>query len=94
MRAILSDVVAERPDGAGGTAPCDTWDNALLLCEVEHDGYTFPLRIETKRIAPGETNTWIIEVDGTDGSIAFTTKAPNARSGWITSRAVRSPGAC
>jgi predicted dehydrogenase len=76
VRAILSDVVAERPDGAGGTAPCDTWDNALLLCEVEHDGYTFPLRIETKRIAPGETNTWIIEVDGTDGSIAFTTKAP------------------
>ena len=37
---------------------------------------TFPLRIETKRIAPGETNTWTIEVDGTEGSIAFTTKLP------------------
>ena len=37
---------------------------------------TFPLRIETKRIAPGETNTWVIEVDGTDGSIAYTTKLP------------------
>ena len=36
----------------------------------------FPLRIETKRIAPGETNTWTIEIDGTDGSIAYTTKAP------------------
>ena len=31
VRAILSDVVRERPDGDGGTAACDTWDNALLL---------------------------------------------------------------
>jgi len=72
VRAILSDVFSERPDGAGGTAPCDTWDNAVLLCEVDD----FPLRIETKRIAPGETNTWTIEIDGTEGSIAYTTKLP------------------
>src|SRR5918994_4033638 len=76
VRAILSDVVSERPDGQGGTAACDTWDNAVLLCEVEEEGYTFPLRIETKRIAPGETNTWTIEVDGTEGSIAYTSKYP------------------
>ena len=76
LRAVLSDVFTERPDGKGGAARCDTWDNAVLLCEVEHDGYTFPLRIETKRIAPGETNTWTIEVDGTDGSIAYTSKFP------------------
>ena len=62
------------PDGA--PVPCDTWDNAVLLCEAEHDGLPFPLRIETKRIAPGETNTWTIEVDGTAGSIAYTTKLP------------------
>jgi predicted dehydrogenase len=72
VRAVLSDVVTERPDGKGGMVPCDTPDNAVLLCET--DG--FPLRIETKRIAPGEMNTWVIEVDGTEGSIAFTTKAP------------------
>ena len=76
VRAVLSDVVSERPDGKGGRAPCDTWDNAVLLCEAEDDGHTFPLRIETKRIAPGETNTWTIEVDGTRGSIAYTTKFP------------------
>jgi predicted dehydrogenase len=76
VRAILSDVFPERPDGKGGFAACDTWDNAVLLCEVESDGYSFPLRIETKRLAPGETNTWTIEVDGTDGSIAYTTKLP------------------
>jgi predicted dehydrogenase len=77
VRAILSDVVTERPDGKGGMAPCDTPDNAVLLTDVAHpDGYAFPMRVETKRIAPGETNTWVIEIDGTEGSIAFTTKLP------------------
>ena len=76
VRAILSDIVAERPDGRGGTVRCDTLDNAVLLCEVEYEGHAFPLRVETKRIAPGETNTWTVEIDGTDGSIAYTTKYP------------------
>jgi predicted dehydrogenase len=76
VRAILSDVVTQRPDGRGALVACDTPDNAVLLCGVEHDGYRFPMRIETKRIAPGEANTWLIEVDGTQGSIAFTTKLP------------------
>jgi predicted dehydrogenase len=76
VRAVLSDIVPERPDPAGGTAPCDTWDNAVLLCEVAAAGGAFPMRIETKRIAPGETNTWLIEVDGTEGSVAYTTKLP------------------
>ena len=76
VRAILSDVVPERPGADGASVLCDTWDNAVLLCEAEDDGRPFPLRIETKRIAPGETNTWTIEVDGTAGSIAYTTKLP------------------
>jgi hypothetical protein len=76
VRAVLSNVFTERPDGKGGTAACDTWDNAVLLCEAEEGGDWFPLRIETKRIAPGETNTWVIEIDGTEGSIAYTTKLP------------------
>jgi predicted dehydrogenase len=76
VRAILSNVVPERPDGKGSTVACDTWDDAVLLCLVEWDGYAFPMRIETKRMAPGETNTWTIEVDGTEGSIAYTTKLP------------------
>jgi predicted dehydrogenase len=73
VRAILSDVFAERPGPGGDPVPCDTWDNAVLLCETAD---SFPLRIETKRIAPGETNTWTIEIDGTDGSVAYTTKLP------------------
>jgi predicted dehydrogenase len=76
VRALLSNVVSERPGPDGRPVPCDTWDNAVLLCEAEDRDDVFPLRIETKRIAPGETNTWTIEVDGTAGSIAFTTKLP------------------
>jgi predicted dehydrogenase len=76
VRAVLSNIVATRPGPDGESLPCDTWDNAVLLCEAEESGQLFPLRIETKRIAPGETNTWTIEVDGTEGSIAYTTKHP------------------
>jgi len=76
VRAILSDIVPERPGPGGEQVACDTWDNAVLLCEAEDEGSTFPLRIETKRIAPGETNTWAIEIDGTSGSIAYSTKQP------------------
>jgi predicted dehydrogenase len=76
VRAVLTDVFPERPDGQGGVVPCDTWENAVLLGEVDTDGYSFPLRVETKRVAPGETNTWTIEIDGTEGSIAYTSKQP------------------
>jgi predicted dehydrogenase len=65
VRAVLSNVM-----------PSDTWDNAVLLCEARDGDEKFPLRIETKRIAPGETNTWVTEIDGTEGSIAFSTKQP------------------
>jgi predicted dehydrogenase len=76
VRALLGDVFKERPDGRGGTVRCDTPDNAVLLCRAEHAAHELSLRIETKRIAPGHMNTWTIEVDGTEGSIAFTTKRP------------------
>ena len=76
VRAVLSNVVAERPGPDGERVACDTWDNAVLLCEAADGDAVFPLRIETKRIAPGEKNTWTIEVDGTEGSIAYTTKLP------------------
>ena len=75
--ASLSKIVTERPDGKGGMAPCQTWDNATLACAVDHrDGYTFPLFLETKRMAPGMTNTWYIEVDGLKASARFSTREP------------------
>ncbi len=66
----------ERPDGKGGVTACDTWDNALLHCWTEIDGHDVPMRLEMKRLAPGETNTWFIEVLGTEGGARYSTKEP------------------
>ncbi|MHB8612324.1 MAG: Gfo/Idh/MocA family protein [Candidatus Dormibacteraceae bacterium] len=78
VRAVLSNVVRERPGPGGEMVPCDTWDNAVLLTEVSAGGDTFPMALEAKRIAPGETNTWFIEIHGTRRSMAFSTKDPKA----------------
>lgn len=77
--SVLSKIVSERPDGKGGRAPCLTWDNASLLCEVQDaGGDRFPLTLETKRMAPGATNTWFIEVLGMEASARFTTADPKS----------------
>lgn len=65
-----------RPDGKGGTTACDTWDNAMLHTWFDHDGAEVPLRLEMKRLAPGATNTWFIEILGTDGGVRFSTAEP------------------
>jgi predicted dehydrogenase len=58
-------------------APCDTWDNATLLCNVtDADGNSFPWTLKTFRIAPGERNTWYIEVYGTSASARWSTREP------------------
>jgi predicted dehydrogenase len=76
VRGLLSKIVSERPDGQGGMAPCETWDNAILACEVQTVDQHFPMLLSTKRIAPGETNTWFIKIHGTEFSVEFTTKYP------------------
>jgi predicted dehydrogenase len=77
VRALLSNIMRERPDGKGGTVPCETWDNAILACEAASpDGGDFPMLLSTKRIAPGEGNTWFIRIIGTRMSAEFTTKNP------------------
>jgi predicted dehydrogenase len=65
-------------------APCDTWDNALLHCTTEVGGEEVPLEISTKRLAPGEMNTWFIEVLGTEGGARFSTKEP--KTVWLFQR--------
>ena len=74
--AQLQKGFEQRPDGRGGLTTCDTWDNALLHCDVEIAGDLVPMRWEMKRLAPTETNTWFIEVLGTTGGIKFSTKQP------------------
>jgi predicted dehydrogenase len=82
--AQLQQVYTERPDGKGGLAPSDTWDNAMLHTEVEVEGTDVPMRLEMKRLAPGETNTWFIEVLGTERGVRFSTKEP--KTVWIFER--------
>ena len=65
------------PDGA--PVPCETWDNAILLCEAENAaGDRFPMQMEMKRMAPGCTNTVEYEIYGLNMSACFTTDDPNA----------------
>jgi predicted dehydrogenase len=74
--ATLQNIVTERPGPDGAPVPCDTWDNAVLHATAEHDGVEFPLTVETKRIAPGEKNTWVFEAIGLAGGVRFSTKNP------------------
>ena len=78
VRAILSDIVKERPDAKGSRVPCSTWDNATLFCEATDPGSNegFPLTFKLQRIAPGEKNTWYLEVLGTKVSARFSTREP------------------
>lgn len=77
VRAVLSNIMPTRPDGKGNVVPCETWDNATLLCEASNPaGETFPMTLKTQRIAPGETNTWQLEIKGTKGCARFSTKNP------------------
>ena len=76
IHASLQKVYHSRPDGKGGTAPCDTWDNAVLHATVEIAGEPVPMTMEMKRMAPTETNTWILEVLGTDRGVRYSTKEP------------------
>ena len=74
--AQLQRGFATRPDGRGGETACDTWDNALLHCDVAIGGEEVPMRWEFKRMAPTEVNTWLLEVLGTRGGVSFSTKTP------------------
>jgi len=84
VRAVLSDIVKERPDGKGGRARCRTWDNATLLCETldPTSGELFPMTLKMQRIAPGQKNTWFIEILGTKTSARFSTRDPK-RLEWL-----------
>lgn len=78
--ADLQKIAQTRPDGKGNIVPCLTFDNAVLTtrCDDPLSGKEFTLVFETKRMAPGQTNTWFIEVYGTEGSIKFTTHDPKS----------------
>lgn len=73
---VLQNIITERPGPDGTPVPCDTWDNAVLHSWVTSDGERFPLTTATKRIDPGQKNTWEFEAIGLDGGVRFSTKNP------------------
>ncbi len=76
--AQLSKYVNERSGADGKMEKCETWDNATLNCNVDCDGNEIPMVLETKRMWPGATNYWYIEIYGMDFSAKFSTDDPNA----------------
>lgn len=87
VRAIISKIVKQRPDAKGNLVPCETPDNATLVCEAVDPASSevFPLTIKTQRIAPGQKNTWYLEISGTEGAARFSTANP-ARFDLLTYR--------
>lgn len=78
---VLDSIVQDRPASAGSAdmVPCDTWDNAMLLMrarESRHDQRSFPMVWETRRISPGNMNTWVFEALGMDAGVRFSTRNP------------------
>ena len=53
--------------------------------DLESQPEPVPMRLEMKRMAPGATNSWFIEVMGTEGGIRFSTAEP--KSVWTFRRA-------
>ena len=74
--SVLDSIVRERPSGDGGMVACDTWDNAMLALRVPDGERAFPMLWETRRIAPGQMNTWTFEAVGMDGGVRFSTRTP------------------
>jgi predicted dehydrogenase len=79
VRAVLSNIMPQRPNGKGGTVPCETWDNATLLCRARYNrsGDVFPFTLRTQRISPGQMNNWYIEVLGNKACAKFSTNNAN-----------------
>lgn len=76
VRALLSNIVTERPDDHNNMVACETWDNAILSCDVRTNDQAFPMTLSMKRIAPGHSNTWFLRIIGTEFSVEYSTKRP------------------
>lgn len=79
VSAYLANIAKQRPDQDGNMVPCETWDNAILMCRTANEnGDEFPMQLEMKRMAPGCTNTVEYEIYGINMSAKFTSDDPNA----------------
>jgi len=79
VRAVLSNIMLKRLNRKGEMVPCETWDNATLLCEAKDSNSRsiFPFTLRIQRISPGQKNNWYLEVFGTKACARFSTKNIN-----------------
>jgi predicted dehydrogenase len=77
-RAICLNIMTQRPDATGQLVPCETWDNATLLTELQdpRQNTNFPWTLRVHRIMPGEKNTWYLNIYGTKAGVRFSLKNP------------------
>ena len=52
VRALLSKIYRERPDKDGTFVPCETWDNAILACEINTPEQQFPMMLVLQAYRP------------------------------------------
>ncbi len=80
VHAVLSNIVTERWADTlrQKKVPCETWDNATLLIEAQDPGLgdVFPWTLRTCRIAPGEKNSWYVEVSGDKACARWNSRDP------------------
>ncbi|MCW3493376.1 Gfo/Idh/MocA family protein [Microbacterium sp. SSM24] len=76
LSAQLQDLVPARPGPDGEPVVCDTWENAAIHADVDSPAGAFLLDVRTDRVAPGNKNTWYLEVVGMDGGVRFSTAQP------------------
>ena len=81
--AHLQKVMTTGPDGDEERMESDTWNYASLMTAVDVDGEEVPMTLEMKR-APGQANSWFIEVLGTNGGVRYNTM--DAKTLWIYDR--------
>jgi hypothetical protein len=76
--AVLQDLVPSRPGPDGDLVPCDTIENATLLCTAADrtGSEVFPMHLTMKRIDPGQKNSWSLRVLGMTGGVEFCTRYP------------------
>lgn len=73
LTAQLQDLVPERPGPDGGMVACDTWENASIHGDLGGSGI---IDVRVDRIAPGNKNTWYLDIVGMDGGVRFSTARP------------------
>lgn len=69
--AQLQKIYPTRPDGKGGTAACDTWDNAMLHCTAPIAGHVTPLTLEMNVLRRPRPTRGFSKCWGTDRGVRF-----------------------